>query len=257
MAPLARAVLATGSVVLGLLPVGMLFSSAPPTGTGASALALGSGLAAFGAALVWMFAMPTRTMSVVYAVVSTLSITAAILAQSDPDIALLACTVFATASGYIALFHTPVLMCLNLLLVVFVPIVPTAVLARTHGIVYAVCGYGAVLVVNVAVPFGIQIIVQALGTDLVKADRDSLTGLLNRRAFYEQVILMAAAQPADTHLVMAMVDLDRFKRLNDTHGHVFNTAVGGAADTAMYAAKRNGGNQSRHVADLVGETPET
>jgi diguanylate cyclase (GGDEF)-like protein len=59
---------------------------------------------------------------------------------------------------------------------------------------------------------------------LIKLDdlarRDELTGLFNRRVFTEQLDRELAA--ADRHsrpLALIMVDLDQFKRYNDTHGH--------------------------------------
>jgi GGDEF domain-containing protein len=45
------------------------------------------------------------------------------------------------------------------------------------------------------------------------AYRDDLTGLLSRRALNEQMVGLGR------RYVIAMVDLDHFKRLNDTHGH--------------------------------------
>jgi len=53
-----------------------------------------------------------------------------------------------------------------------------------------------------------------------QAATDGLTRLLNRRAWSER----AAAQLADAHrhghpLVVVMLDIDHFKRVNDTHGH--------------------------------------
>ena len=61
----------------------------------------------------------------------------------------------------------------------------------------------------------------ALGVDLLNADRDPLTGLLNRRAFFfERAGQLVVTQGfAGAHLVVAMIDLDRFKLLNDTEGH--------------------------------------
>jgi diguanylate cyclase (GGDEF)-like protein len=46
---------------------------------------------------------------------------------------------------------------------------------------------------------------------------DELTGLANRRLFYDR--LNAAVAGGDATLAVAMVDLDRFKELNDTLGH--------------------------------------
>jgi len=50
--------------------------------------------------------------------------------------------------------------------------------------------------------------------------RDELTGLYNRRYFMEVFDReTASAQRYDTELVLCMMDLDHFKKINDTHGH--------------------------------------
>lgn len=53
------------------------------------------------------------------------------------------------------------------------------------------------------------------------ATRDPLTGVLNRRAFHEQLVQeMARAKRHGTPLCLAMLDLDHFKQLNDRLGHL-------------------------------------
>lgn len=53
------------------------------------------------------------------------------------------------------------------------------------------------------------------------ARSDALTGLPNRRALDEQLPReMARARRAESDLCLAIVDLDRFKDYNDTHGHL-------------------------------------
>ena len=49
---------------------------------------------------------------------------------------------------------------------------------------------------------------------------DELTGLLNRRALME----MASTLPPET-MVLVIADIDRFKRVNDTYGHMAGDAV--------------------------------
>lgn len=49
-----------------------------------------------------------------------------------------------------------------------------------------------------------------------QAERDDLTGALNRRAFFEQAALRLS--DAEGHRI-AMLDFDHFKQLNDRHGH--------------------------------------
>ena len=54
-----------------------------------------------------------------------------------------------------------------------------------------------------------------------EATKDSLTGLCNRRAFDARIRRMVAQVKAEpgTALSLLLVDVDHFKRFNDTHGH--------------------------------------
>lgn len=59
-----------------------------------------------------------------------------------------------------------------------------------------------------------------------KMTRDPLTGCHNRLYFDEELRReMAFAQRKDAHLSLALVDVDHFKRVNDTHGHGVGDAV--------------------------------
>ena len=51
------------------------------------------------------------------------------------------------------------------------------------------------------------------------ATTDSLTGMFNRRAFFERAKALCARAAAGEKLAAMMVDIDHFKRVNDTHGH--------------------------------------
>ncbi|MBB3603044.1 diguanylate cyclase (GGDEF)-like protein [Mycolicibacterium sp. BK556] len=51
------------------------------------------------------------------------------------------------------------------------------------------------------------------------ANRDPLTGLLNRRGLYTEVSLTLARSSQGTFLAVVVIDLDGFKQLNDDHGH--------------------------------------
>ena len=219
MAGMTRAVLVTVTCCLAAVPVAMLFGTGPPVGRRDVVLSVVSGVVGIAAALLWALRIPTRKQSVAYSMSASASIALAVLAQNDPMAAMLGCTAFATISGYIALFHTAGLMVANLGIVVSLSAAAAVEMAHTHGVVRAVSTFAIVVVVNVAVPWGVQIIVHTLGVDLLKADRDPLTGLYNRRAFYRRTADLVTADRGDAHLVIAMIDLDKFKRLNDTHGH--------------------------------------
>jgi diguanylate cyclase (GGDEF)-like protein/PAS domain S-box-containing protein len=64
------------------------------------------------------------------------------------------------------------------------------------------------------------------------ARRDALTGLHNRRAFHEELdAAAAAARAAGRPLSLVLLDLDRFKQVNDRHGHPAGDEVlAGVAD---------------------------
>ena len=51
------------------------------------------------------------------------------------------------------------------------------------------------------------------------ATTDSLTGLFNRRAFFDKAKDLCARAAAGEPLSAIMVDVDHFKRINDAHGH--------------------------------------
>lgn len=59
------------------------------------------------------------------------------------------------------------------------------------------------------------VVAQALSDSLAR--HDTLSGLLNRRVFHEQLVLRLE-QPA-LNTAVFLIDLDKFKTINDTYGH--------------------------------------
>jgi diguanylate cyclase (GGDEF)-like protein len=57
------------------------------------------------------------------------------------------------------------------------------------------------------------------------ANQDELTGVLNRRAFLARTLEQLAELPRGQNTTLLALDLDHFKRLNDTHGHAAGDAV--------------------------------
>ena len=64
---------------------------------------------------------------------------------------------------------------------------------------------------------------QANAVLAVESQTDALTGLPNRRAVFQQMPTMLARYPEG--LVLALVDIDHFKRVNDDYGHAAGDTV--------------------------------
>jgi diguanylate cyclase (GGDEF)-like protein len=59
-----------------------------------------------------------------------------------------------------------------------------------------------------------------------RSDKDTITGLLLRRAFSEQLsAMLAEAQRVRSNFSICLLDVDHFKKVNDTHGHLAGDRV--------------------------------
>ena len=73
---------------------------------------------------------------------------------------------------------------------------------------------------------GFQLATLAIETAGVPAERvDGLTGLSDRQWFRERVADMLAAPGQADQVAVLMIDLDRFKTVNDSHGHPVGDAL--------------------------------
>jgi two-component system cell cycle response regulator len=75
---------------------------------------------------------------------------------------------------------------------------------------------------------------------------DSLTGMFNRRGFFEQALQPCLRAEKGTPLCAIMADVDHFKRINDEHGH-------DAGDKAIFAVAHELMSGSWHAGRLGGE----
>ncbi|MFN3201020.1 MAG: GGDEF domain-containing protein [Bradymonadia bacterium] len=62
---------------------------------------------------------------------------------------------------------------------------------------------------------------------LDRSQRDTLTGLLNRQTFDDQLLRLSGHERADSEQGrwLAVLDIDHFKRINDTYGHLYGDEV--------------------------------
>jgi diguanylate cyclase (GGDEF)-like protein len=186
----------------------------------------------FGLAVVWLTRWPTRRQSLVMAWAAAGLLAVGCLLQPQPLVALIVCTGIAIPAGYAAFFHNTKAIAVVVSVAFAAGVLCAFRAAGTYGWGIAAPTLFLVIELNVAVPVAIQAVVRALGTDVVRSDQDPLTGVLNRRAFYERATTLLTSPGHDLHLIVVMIDLDKFKKLNDAYGHLAGdqalTAVGWA-----------------------------
>jgi diguanylate cyclase (GGDEF)-like protein len=88
-------------------------------------------------------------------------------------------------------------------------------------VVFAASQFVVLALFGVAVPVGLNSMLNLMAADIARSDRDALTGLLNRRGFHRRTrhLIDSQADRGGGELTIAMLDLDRFKQLNDRRGH--------------------------------------
>jgi len=123
----------------------------------------------------------------------------------------------------------------------------TLVLATGEPIEFIYWAFGIVCPIVVSAPTSYVLVRQAeanrrLNLELLvaqrelltRADRDHLTGVLSRAAFYRH----AAAYAGDAPASVLLVDIDHFKAINDGHGHALGDAALRLVASTLQAALR-------------------
>lgn len=210
--------LIAGSLVASLLV--LLFSSDGPRGTvpvTMTWIAVAGGVVATG---LWVWRWPTQRQSQIFACICNGSAALACLAHPSPLASLTGCIAFAVFGAYIAFFHSTALVLYNFTVAAAVGLTAAIRLTAAGHPALAVVDLFLIVLINIAMPLAIQLLVRTLRVDLLDAARDPLTQLLNRRAFFQTTLeLLTGDSRGARYLTVAMVDLDNFKAINDTHGH--------------------------------------
>jgi diguanylate cyclase (GGDEF)-like protein len=189
-------------------------------------------------AAMWLIGWPTRRQSVFFVLLADASVALACLNCPSPYMSLLGCTAFAALAGYVAFFHTSRYLAVILATATATSIICAVRLAATDGVVIAVASLLIIAVGVLAVPFSVHVLVHLLGDDALKSHTDPLTGLRNRRGFSRSArdLLRGSSDGAAPYLSLIMLDLDRFKEVNDTRGHPTGDRILVAvADTLRHA----------------------
>lgn len=211
--------------------------------------------------VLWLARWPSRGQSIAYGLCFSASVAASTWIAGVPSIGLVGCTALALPGIYFAFFHSSRLVAVNFAIALAVAGYHSVDLIRDGQAILAASMIVLVLQLNAVVPLVFQIAVHALGIDLIQSDRDPLTGLLNRRSFEREVVrAVLDGQHSGSHLVLVMIDLDRFKALNDAKGHSTGddalVSIGHALTAEMPASSAIGrvGGEEFLVADIVAAT---
>jgi diguanylate cyclase (GGDEF)-like protein len=227
----------------------MLTSPSGPQPHTQRAIALAVIVSLVAIALVWLVTWPTRRQSQMFSAIGAVGIAAICLIESDSRIGLLGCAAFGGLSGYVAFFHSA-----RMLVFTLGTAATTAGLcaARIASAGDAPIAMAALLLLGagiLTVPVCGQILVHWLSVDALKSSTDPLTGLRNRRGFYRSASKLLTADSRAQHLSVSMIDLDSFKRINDTYGH----ATGDRILVAVADSLRQFGGGGTVIARVGGE----
>ena len=165
---------------------------------------------------------PSRRLSLAFVVSADVSIATVVLLDGSWFFALFGWYFFALMSVYMMFFDGPKVALGHALWVVLTACLfvvgagSAAQFEGTHLIVMTLVW----VVPMVAAPLGVQCGIWALRNDAYEAVIDPLTGLLNRRGLHLHIgDMLRDTSTADTEVDVMVVDLDRFKDINDAFGH--------------------------------------
>lgn len=140
--------------------------------------------------------------------------------------------VIATQWDIFLAFLSGFMLCLVPQVVISMDMIGIIPLIATLSLLPALLGLGDAMRKQDRAMFAIQIerqrlteqLAQALAASEYLANRDSLTGLYNRRAFEAAAEQLRAHNPAQPYSIV-LIDLDQFKAINDRFGHSVGDAV--------------------------------
>ena len=137
--------------------------------------------------------------------------------------------------------------------VVFAPFIGVTLTRQVVAFVVAVPVIGAPAI-TIPLLAANQRLRKVRGALYTQARVDELTGLPNRRAFFEAAVVAVASRgPESPPLAVLMIDIDRFKTVNDTYGHEAGDELLRALAAAIANTVATTGARRTTVARIGGE----
>ncbi|SNT15682.1 GGDEF domain-containing protein [Rhodococcoides kyotonense] len=173
-------------------------------------------------ALRWFFGpLPVRRDFIGFAVFGDVGLTS-VLVLYEPLGGLIGCGLFVVTGALCTYFLSQKLLLAHLLwCTAFIAImIVRAAFAGTEDVVTVLAVGIVILGINTGIPLLAHIAWTAIGRDARRSLVDPLTGLLNRRGLDDAAEeLVTAGQHRGHCLVVLVIDIDRFKQVNDYFGH--------------------------------------
>jgi diguanylate cyclase (GGDEF)-like protein len=204
---------------------------------------------------------PSRRTSLAFVISADIGIAAVAVLDASWLLGLFGFNAFAMISVYLMFFDGPkalVVHALWILLSTAAFAVHVSIANNFDEVAFAAKTLASVAPV-VATPLGIQLGIWALRNEANESVTDPLTGMLNRRGLQLHIgDLLRDATSTDTEVAVMVIDLDRFKEINDTFGHAIGDEVLVRSARRIRSAVRNGalvariGGEEFVVVDLAG-----
>ena len=176
----------------------------------------------------WFFSWPSARTSITLFILTDVGIALSCAAHGDPMAAMATTPLFAVTGIYIVFFHGPRAAVVHLTIAT-TTIVGVAVWLGLSGepavIPLAICKALVSLLVTAGIlpfaQFGFWLIRNSSVESLV----DELTSLANRRGLLDYVSRLIPSSDQPHPICVFVIDLDKFKAINDRHGHAVGDRV--------------------------------
>lgn len=212
----------TATLVFAAVSMVMLFSPRGPASEAARVWIIAVMLLQVGVAFAWFYGpLPSPLGAIAFGVFGDVGL-ASVLITYDPLAGLIGSVLFVVTGAYFTFFMSPRWLVAHLVFscAVIAYIGLSGWSTMGEALATTIAG-GAVILAAVGwIPLFAHIAWTAIAGDARRSARDPLTGLLNRRGLDNEIgDLWDFARSSRSALAVVMIDIDKFKRVNDVYGH--------------------------------------
>lgn len=215
-----RVVVSVCAALLGLMSIALIPLVRPLTVVDVVRLTVCGAVALFWAVRWQLGEVPNARWASVFVASSIIAIYVASSTQNEPLAAALGVASLAMIATFGALILSTRAFLVNAALIFAAIAASTLPVLPGYGWAQTLLGAAILIGATIGVPATMQFGMSFSWFDTAEAGTDPLTGAFNRRGLHTIWATWAMRRsPAAEHAAVIVVDLDRFKAVNDTHGH--------------------------------------